>query len=99
MHTMMNHFLKSYLDDYKYLAKRAKRLAENLSEELKNQFKLCRFDRYRFVALVTVGDKRSQDFRGVSRALWDPEKDDFLSVTYEAPAFFVIASVWAVYFE
>ncbi|KFB44348.1 AGAP005179-PA-like protein [Anopheles sinensis] len=99
MHTMMSHFLKSYLDDYKYLGKRAKRLAENLSEELKNQFKLCQFDRYRFVALVTVGDKLAQDFRCVSRSLWDPEKDDCLSVTYEAPTFFVIATVWAVYFE
>uniref|UniRef100_A0A182YIF7 Dynein light chain n=1 Tax=Anopheles stephensi TaxID=30069 RepID=A0A182YIF7_ANOST len=99
MRSLMDHFLKSYLDEYKYVPKRAKRLAENLSEELRNQFKLCHFERYRIVALVTVGDKKMQDFRCVARALWDPEKDDCLSCTYEAPAFFVVASVWVVYFE
>uniref|UniRef100_A0A182SEZ9 Dynein light chain n=1 Tax=Anopheles maculatus TaxID=74869 RepID=A0A182SEZ9_9DIPT len=99
MRSLMDHFLKSYLDEYKYVPKRAKRLAENLSEELRNQFKLCQFERYRIVALVTVGDKKMQDFRCVARALWDPEKDDCLSCTYEAPTFYVVASVWVVYFE
>uniref|UniRef100_A0A182WAG5 Dynein light chain n=1 Tax=Anopheles minimus TaxID=112268 RepID=A0A182WAG5_9DIPT len=99
MQTLMDQFLKSYLDEYKYVPKRAKQLAESVSEELRNQFKLCQFERYRFVALVTVGDKKMQDFRCVARALWDPEKDDCLSSTYEAPCFFVVASVWVVYFE
>uniref|UniRef100_A0A182YT75 Uncharacterized protein n=1 Tax=Anopheles stephensi TaxID=30069 RepID=A0A182YT75_ANOST len=53
MRSLMDHFLKSYLDEYKYVPKRAKRLAENLSEELRNQFKLCHFERYRIVVLVT----------------------------------------------
>uniref|UniRef100_A0A182N1P6 Dynein light chain n=1 Tax=Anopheles dirus TaxID=7168 RepID=A0A182N1P6_9DIPT len=99
MQSMMGRFLKSYLDEYKYVPKRAKRLAENLTEELRNQFKLCQFERYRYVALVTVGDKAMQDFRCVTRALWDPEKDDCISSSYEAPSFFVVASVWIVYFE
>uniref|UniRef100_A0A1S4GP48 Uncharacterized protein n=2 Tax=gambiae species complex TaxID=44542 RepID=A0A1S4GP48_ANOGA len=99
MQSMMGHFLHTYLDEYKYVAKRAKRLAENLSEELRNQFKLCQFERYRYVALVTVGDKKMQNFRCVARALWDPEKDDCISCTYEAPPFFVVASVWTVYYE
>ncbi|XP_050072951.1 dynein light chain Tctex-type 5-like [Anopheles maculipalpis] len=99
MLTLMDRFLKSYLEEYKYVPKRAKWLAENLSEELRNQFKLCQFERYRIVALVTVGDKKMQDFRCVARALWDAEKDDCLSCTYEALTFFVVASVWVVYFE
>uniref|UniRef100_A0A182JV92 Dynein light chain n=1 Tax=Anopheles christyi TaxID=43041 RepID=A0A182JV92_9DIPT len=99
MHSMMDHFLRTYLDEYKYVAKRAKRLAENLSEELRNQFKLCQFERYRYVALVTVGDKKRQDLRCVARALWDPEMDHCISCTYEAPTYFVVASVWAVYYE
>uniref|UniRef100_A0A182PCJ2 Dynein light chain n=1 Tax=Anopheles epiroticus TaxID=199890 RepID=A0A182PCJ2_9DIPT len=99
MESMMGHFLRSYLDEYKYVPKRAKRLAENLSEELRNQFKMCQFERYRCVAVVTVGDKKMQDFRCVARALWDAEKDDCISSTYEAPTFFVVASVWIVYYE
>ncbi|XP_052873575.1 dynein light chain Tctex-type 5-like [Anopheles cruzii] len=99
MQSMMNNFLQVYLGDYKYSAKRAKRLAENLGEELRNQFKRCHFDRYRAVVLVTVGDKASQDLRCVARALWDPENDDCASFSYEAATFFVVASVWAIYCE
>lgn len=99
MQSMMNQFLQSYLDDYKYVSKRAKRLAENLSEELRNQFKRCQFDRYRYVAVVNVGDKAAQDFKCVTRALWDAEKDDCVSFSYEAATFFVTASVWAIYYE
>ncbi|XP_053670440.1 dynein light chain Tctex-type 5-like [Anopheles nili] len=99
MQILLGRFMETFLDEYKYVPKRSKRLAENLSEELRNQFKTYQFDRYRCVALVTVGDKKMQDFRCVARALWDPEKDDCISYTYEAPSFFVTASVWAVYFE
>ncbi|XP_035786150.1 tctex1 domain-containing protein 1-like [Anopheles albimanus] len=99
MQSMMNQFLQSYLDDYKYASKRAKRLAENLSEELRNQFKRYPFDRYRYVAVINVGDKVSQDFKCVARALWDAEKDDCICFSYEAASFFVTASVWAIYYE
>ncbi|XP_062538867.1 dynein light chain Tctex-type protein 2B-like [Armigeres subalbatus] len=96
---MVARYLGTFLAEHRYNPKRAKRLAENLCFELRNLIKRCHFDRYRVVAMVTVGDKQSQDFRSVLRFVWDAEKDGYVNFAHETPDFFVIATVFAVYFE
>lgn len=96
---IVDRYLNSFLEDHKYNPKRAKRLAENLSVELRDMVKRCNFERYRVVAMVTVGDKNSQDFKSCMRFVWDADKDGYVNFAFEAPTFFVIATVLAVYYE
>ncbi|XP_065094571.1 dynein light chain Tctex-type protein 2B-like [Ochlerotatus camptorhynchus] len=96
---IIDRYLNSFLEDHKYNPRRAKRLAENLSAELRDMVKRCSFERYRVVAMVTVGDKNSQDFKSFMRFVWDAEKDGYVNFVYEAPTYFVIATVLAVYYE
>ncbi|XP_053686837.1 dynein light chain Tctex-type protein 2B [Sabethes cyaneus] len=96
---IVDRYLRNFLDDHKYNPKRAKRLAEDMSVELKNLIKFCNYDRYRVLSVVTIGDKTSQDFKCVMRFVWDAEKDGYINFAYETPTYFVIATIFAVYYE
>ncbi|XP_019558569.3 dynein light chain Tctex-type protein 2B [Aedes albopictus] len=96
---MVDRYLGGFLQEHRYNPRRAKRLAENLSVELRNMVQRCGYERYRVVALVTVGDRQSQDFRSVLRFVWDAEKDGYVNFVYEAPTYFLTATVFAVYYE
>ncbi|XP_055629034.1 dynein light chain Tctex-type protein 2B-like [Toxorhynchites rutilus septentrionalis] len=96
---VVNRYLGSFLHSYHYIPKRAKRLAENLSIDLKNTIKRCHFERYRIVTWVTVGDKFHQDFKASMRFLWDADKDGYVDFAFDGPNFFVVALICAVYYE
>ncbi|EDS45291.1 conserved hypothetical protein [Culex quinquefasciatus] len=97
--TMLNRFMEYFLSSYKHNPKRAKRMAENLAVELRNMLKGRAYERYRIVALATIGDKTSQDFHAGMRFVWDAEKDAYVNYAHEAPAYFIIVTVFGVYFE
>ncbi|XP_058461543.1 dynein light chain Tctex-type protein 2B [Malaya genurostris] len=97
--TLINCYLSIFLNDLTYNPKRAKRLAEHLSVELKDLIKCCNYDRYRIIALVTVGDKSSQNFKSVMRFLWDADRDSYTNFAFETSTYFVTATVFAVYYE
>ncbi|EAT38825.1 AAEL009321-PA [Aedes aegypti] len=97
-HTV-DRYLSQFLTEHRYNPRRAKRLAENLSVELRNMVKRFDYQRYRVVAVVTIGDKQSQDFRSVARFVWDAEKDGYVNFAYEAAEYFLTATVFAVYYE
>ncbi|XP_058834788.1 dynein light chain Tctex-type 5-B isoform X2 [Topomyia yanbarensis] len=97
--TLISRFLTIFLNEQAYNPRRAKRLAEHLSVELKDLIKYCKYDRYRIIALVTVGDKSSQDFKSVMRFLWDSEKDSYTNFAFETSTYFVTATIFAVYYE
>lgn len=96
---MLNRFMEYFLSSYKHNPKRAKRMAENLAVELRNMLKGRAYERYRIVALATIGDKTSQDFHAGMRFVWDAEKDAYVNYAHEAPAYFIIVTVFGVYFE
>ncbi|XP_021695627.1 tctex1 domain-containing protein 1-A-like [Aedes aegypti] len=96
---IVERYLTAFVEQHKYNPRRAKRLAENLSVDLRDLVKRCGFERYRVLAVVTVGDRNSQDFKSVLRFVWDAEKDGYVNVTYETPTYFIVATVFAVYYE
>ncbi|XP_006637139.2 dynein light chain Tctex-type protein 2 [Lepisosteus oculatus] len=57
------------------------------------------FGRYRYVVRIIVGQKRGQSVRVTSRAVWDTEKDNFISLTIENSSLFAVATVYALYLE
>ncbi|XP_062550404.1 dynein light chain Tctex-type protein 2B-like isoform X2 [Armigeres subalbatus] len=96
---IVDRYLNASLEQLKYNPRRAKRMAENLSVDLRDLVKKCGFERYRVLASVMIGDKNSQDFKSVMRFVWDAEKDGYVNFAYEGPSYFVVATVFAVYYE
>ncbi|XP_062382425.1 dynein light chain Tctex-type protein 2 [Sardina pilchardus] len=74
-------------------------VADKVSTDIKAFLKEQVFDRYRYVVRVIIGEKKGQAVKVVGRALWDQEKDNFLTVTHENRHLYAVAMMFAVYFE
>lgn len=73
--------------------------AKLLTTRILESVKQLNIERYKFVCLVTIGTKGSQDLRIASRCLWDDQFDTFVSVCFERQGFFAVGTVYGVYFE
>ena len=74
-------------------------MAKVMSEEIKDQVKLLEFDRYKFVCLVTLGEKKNQDLRLTSRCAWDAGLDNSSSYTWQNMNSFCSVTVYGLYHE
>ena len=62
-------------------------------------FKALKFDRYKIVTTVTLGQIADQGVRVASRCLMDQETDNFASGSYKNSSLFGVATVYAFYYE
>ncbi|NXD80394.1 TC1D4 protein, partial [Halcyon senegalensis] len=74
-------------------------LAQSLAELLQSQVKEVVPPRYKLVCQVLLGQQGQQSLLVASRALWDPESDNFASATFSNSSLFAVAIVHGVYFE
>lgn len=68
----------------------------DLSQQIESK---SNFFRYKLIVVVTLGEKFMQDIKAKAGFLWDKARDGFASYSYDRPDLFVIATVYAVYFE
>lgn len=73
--------------------------SRTFSESLLFQIKSRKYDRYRIVVSVTIGEKFFQGFVESAVVLWDTENDAFVSCVYEMPKLFYTVKVFGVYFD
>ncbi|KAL9913508.1 dynein light chain Tctex-type protein 2B isoform 1-T1 [Glossina fuscipes fuscipes] len=85
--------------DFVYAPKPALSLCAEVSEEIKNRVKNLNFDRYRYIVLVSIGEKLYQGYYSLVNFLWDPEKDGYLSYVYDTPKFFAVATLYYLYYD
>ncbi|GLH01261.1 Uncharacterized protein GBIM_07437 [Gryllus bimaculatus] len=71
----------------------------NLAKDIRLAIKALNYDRYKFCVKVDIGQKWDQGACSMARFMWDVEKDDFAYYTCENSYFFIIATVFAFYFD
>ncbi|XRB07064.1 flagellar outer arm dynein light chain [Pycnococcus provasolii] len=91
--------LKERLTGYAYDPIKTAQVAKELSDGIKEQVKGLGFNRYKFVVLVTLGQKRGQCQRIVSRCLWDTAVDNMVAETFESEDIYCVATVYGLYYE
>lgn len=95
--------IKSIVDDrmkgFKYHPKFCSNMCKLLSDEIKDGVKKLKFDRYKIVAVVHIGEKKDQSTFVASRCAWDKNADDFATYTLETGTLFCTASVFGLYNE
>jgi hypothetical protein len=92
--------IENFMPRYHFENKKSARLALNMSEEIKSRVKMCNFDRYRIICHVMVGEKLMQSYIVKSGHIWDNKRDGFVSYVYDQNArFYLLATVYAIYFE
>ncbi|KAL8597850.1 hypothetical protein ACOMHN_061383 [Nucella lapillus] len=97
---MMTGVLQSYLEGERYDKTLSISLSKNLAEVIKERMKDQGFSqRYKYVCVVTLGEKKDQGMAVCSRCVWNTETDNYASASYTKGNLFAVATLYALYFE
>ena len=91
--------LEEHLGDTKYNPYHCKTLSKDISTDIKNRVKNLKFDRYKIVCNVIIGESKDQGLQMASRTLWQHTTDNWASASYNNSSLFAMAIVHGVYFE
>ena len=92
--------LEDRLENFQYTdPKLSATITRILTDEIKDGVKVCCFDRYKIVVVVTLSQKCQQGIMATSRCNWDTKNDNFATYTFENANIVCSASVYGVYME
>lgn len=84
---------------YKYRPKQMLNFCQHLAIEINLALKLQRFDRYRFIVLVTVVERKNPSICSRMGFVWDTERDMYASFTYHTQTYILNGCAIGVYWE
>ena len=70
---------------------------KHISDTVKEKLKGLEYDRYKFVSYVTIGEKKGEGVKMVTRCLWDSDTDNYASVTFSNETLFCVAVAYGVF--
>lgn len=91
--------LNNNLNGKTYHPFQAPSMSKALSLDIKTKVKKLNFQRYKIVAVVTIGEKKDQGLRVGSRCLWDADRDSYAEACFENAHIYGIGAVYGIYFE
>ena len=91
--------LKNTLKDDAYDPKSCRQSVKTLCEIIKGRVKELKYDRYKIVVTVSIGQLKEQGFRMGSRCCWDAKQDTFATGSFRNKTLFAVGTVWGVYYE
>ena len=94
---IMQDVLKEFLNDVEYSHVLGQRMSKLLADTIKTRVKEFRWNRYKIVVHVIIGENREQDIRAASRFLWNEKTDSYASTTFSTKSLFASAVCFAVY--
>ena len=97
---IMSGVLQSYLEGERYDKNLCTSLAKNLADVMKERMKDQGFScRYKYVCVVTMGEKKEQGMAVCSRCVWNTDTDNYASASFSKGNLFAVATLYALYFE
>ncbi|XP_069127392.1 dynein light chain Tctex-type 5-like [Argopecten irradians] len=97
--TIVNKVLSDRLGDIKYSPLVCSNISRLITEEIKDRVKMLKFDRYKIIVIVFIGENKDQGIQISSRCAWDDKVDTFANCTYQNSAIYATATVYGVYNE
>jgi hypothetical protein len=91
--------VETAISGYKYDANQGKTFSLALAERVRSQIKQLPFPRYKVVVHVSIGQKKGQDLRVVSRCMWDLKWDRHITISKETKDAYVSVTIFLVYTE
>ncbi|VVC93313.1 unnamed protein product [Leptidea sinapis] len=99
LNKLLKRMVDSELNEIEYSDKMIPEICTNLAENIRNVVKEEKYDRYRIIVLVTIGQRRQQSVQMFHSFLWDHERDAFASYNYENCHIFANVVVYCIYFD
>lgn len=91
--------LKDRMEKQQYDPVKGAQTAKQLADDLREKVKALGYEHYKLVIQVTMGQKKGQAMRIVSRSLWDTSTDSFASETFENESLYCVCQVFGLYYE
>ena len=92
--------MESYLEGENYDKFLTTNLTKNLADVIKERMKDLGFSsRYKYVCLVTMGERREQGLAISSRCIWNTDTDNFATATLNKGNLYAVATLYALYYE
>ncbi|KAF5271287.1 hypothetical protein FQR65_LT05302 [Abscondita terminalis] len=96
---ILNEVLAETLADLTYDSGNCSKQAKAASGTIRARVKEESYDRYKIVALVTIGEKRYHDQCCVVRFLWDADRDKYAISVQDNVHVFGVAMCFGLYYE
>ncbi|XP_076621643.1 dynein light chain Tctex-type 5 [Colletes latitarsis] len=87
------------LENISYDAVDCPKICESVATDIREKIKKLNFDRHKIVVNVAIIEKASQSVQASIGFLWDAEKDNYSTFTYEARTFHAYCCVFGLYYE
>ena len=89
----------STLGDLVYDSSRCREHCKTLSNLIEKRVKQLNYTRYKIVCLVTIAELKSLALHVASRCIWDSEKDNYATASYENSSLLAVGTVYGVYMD
>ncbi|KAI8435196.1 hypothetical protein MSG28_003553 [Choristoneura fumiferana] len=96
---LVEEMLDESFEGHKYNIMDSPALAIRLAGEIMRKLKTMDFERYRFISVVTIGQRRSQCYNNAITFLWDHERDAYVNVQRDVPTAFIQVTVFGIYLD
>lgn len=91
--------LENKFDKQTYDTKASTLALKEVTDEIGKAVKRIIPARFKFSVHVTISEKIGQAFFSGSMCLWDPEHDNYVTVTYETSTFLVVVVIFGCLLE
>jgi len=88
-----------YMESFVYRPSMAPVISRALTEVCLSATKRCRFDRYKLVCTVVLGEKLGQQMSIASRCVWDDKTDNHASYTWQNSSIFCCVNIFGIYLD
>ncbi|XP_043280404.1 dynein light chain Tctex-type 5-like isoform X2 [Venturia canescens] len=87
------------LEDASYDVKECPKLCSQVASEIRKRILKLDFKRYKIVVAVTIIEKASQSLETTMGFVWDVDRDNYSTYTFETQTFFAYCIVIGTYYE
>ncbi|XP_038049556.1 tctex1 domain-containing protein 1-B-like [Patiria miniata] len=91
--------LEAELREAKYEPERSQNLCRYLADTIKNRVKELDFDRYKIVAVVTIGSLDQNASSLASQCVWNEKYDTYSEFTFKNGSLYALGVVYGIYQE
>lgn len=93
------HMLKERLEGQQYDPVKSSQISKMLADDLREKVKALGYERFKLIVQVTLGEKKGQAMRLVSRCLWDTDTDNYATAYYENDSLYCVCQCYGLYIE
>ena len=96
---IIKNVLENYLEHQEYDGLLMGQKTRTLADMIKEKVKSLRYDRYKIISWVVIGQKGCNDVRIASKGLWDKHNDTYADAVYENRSLYAMGVCYGIYQE